>query len=81
MGFSGRASGKEPIYQFKRLRDTGLIPGSERCPGGGQGNPFQYSCLENHMDREAWQATIYRVTKSWTQLKGLSMHSIICIVV
>ena len=38
--------------------DTGLIPGSERSPGKGNGNPFQYSCLENSMDREAWRATV-----------------------
>ena len=45
---------------------TGLIPGLERSPEGGHGNPFQYSCLENPMDREAWQATGYRITKSQT---------------
>ena len=48
------------------VRDVGLIPGSGRSPGGGHGNPHQYSCLENPMDREAWQATVYRVAKSWT---------------
>ena len=46
--------------------DASLIPGSERSPGGGNGNPLQYSCLENPMDRGAWQATVQRVTKSWT---------------
>ena len=50
------------------VRDVGLIPGSGRSPGGGHGNPHQYSCLENPMDREAWQATVYRVAKSWTTL-------------
>ena len=50
----------------------GLIPGLERPPGGGHGNPLQCSCLENPMDRGAWQATMHRVTKSWTQLKLLS---------
>ena len=40
------------------LRDTGLIPGSGRSPGGGHGNPFQYSCLENPMDTGAWQAEV-----------------------
>ena len=44
----------------------GLIPGSRRSPGGGHGNPLQYSCLENPTDREAWQAMVQRVTKSWT---------------
>ena len=46
------------------LRDTGLIPGSGRSPGGGHGNPLQYSRLENPMDREAWQATIHKGIKS-----------------
>jgi len=45
---------------------TGSIPGSGRSPGGGHGNPLQYSCLENAMDREAWQATVHRVAKSQT---------------
>ena len=45
-------------------RDMGLIPGSERSPGGGNGNPLKYSCLENPMDRGAWQATVHRVTES-----------------
>ena len=48
--------------------DAGLIPGSERSPGGGHGNPVQCSCLENPMDRGAWQATDHGVSKSWTQL-------------
>ena len=48
------------------IRDAGLIPGSERFPGGGQGNLLQYSCLENPMDRGAWRATDHRVAKSWT---------------
>ena len=50
------------------VRDLGLIPGSGRSPGGGNGNPLQYSCLENSMDRKAWWATVHGVTKSWTQL-------------
>ena len=56
------------------IRDVGLIPRSGRFPGGEHGNPLQYSCLENPMDREAWQATVHRVTESWTQLKRLSTH-------
>ena len=48
------------------IRDMGLILGSGRSSGGGLGNPFQYSCLENIMDRGAWQATVHRVTRSWT---------------
>ena len=48
------------------VRDMKLIPGSGRYPEEGQGNPLQYSCLENSMDRGAWWATIHRVTKSQT---------------
>ena len=51
------------------LRDVGLISGSGRSPGGGHGDPLWYSCLENPMDRGAWQATLHGITKSWTQLK------------
>ena len=47
---------------------TGLIPGQGRSPGIGNGNPLQYSCLENSMDREVWWATVHGVTKSWTQM-------------
>ena len=43
--------------------DTDSIPGSGRSPGEANGNPLQYSCLENPMDRGAWQATVHRVTK------------------
>ena len=46
------------------VRDTGLIPGSGRAPGGGHGNPLQYSCLENPTDREAWWATVHGVAES-----------------
>ena len=53
--------------------DVGLIPGSGRSPGGGHGNPLQYSCLENPMDRGAWGATVHRVSQSWMQLKRLSI--------
>ena len=51
------------------IRDMGLIPGMGRSPGGGYGNPLQYSCLENPMDREAWWATFHGVTKSQIGLK------------
>ena len=47
------------------IRDTGLIPGSGRSPGGGQGSSLQYSCLENPMDRGARWATVHRVATSW----------------
>ena len=49
--------------------DEGVIPGSGRTPGGGNGNPLQYFCLENLMDGGAWQAKVHRITKSQTQLK------------
>ena len=51
------------------LRDVGLITRSGRTPGGGYSNPLQYSCLENPMDREAWQAVVHGVAKSQTPLK------------
>ena len=51
-----------------------LISGLGRSPRGGNGNPLQYFCLENPVDRGPWQITVHRVAKSWTQLKRLSMH-------
>ena len=60
---------KNPPANAGDTGDMGLIPGMGRSPGGGHGNPVQYSCLENPMDREAWQAVVYRVTKNWTQRK------------
>ena len=56
----------------------GSIPGSGRSPGEENGNPLQYSCLENPMDRGAWRATVHVVAKSQTQLKLLSMHTRMC---
>ena len=53
------------------VRDVGSIPGSRRYPGGGLGNPFQYPCLRNPMDRGAWWVTVQRVSKSRTYLKQL----------
>jgi len=60
---------KNPPTNAGDVRDMDLIPGSERSPGGGHGNPLQYSCLENPMDRGVWRATVHGVAKSWTQLK------------
>ena len=60
------------------IRDVGSILGSGRSHGGGHGNPLQYSCLENPMDRGPWQVTLYRVTKSWRQLNRLSRHAYMC---
>ena len=50
------------------IRDADLIPGSGRSPGRGHGNPLQYSCLGNPIDRGAWQATVHGVANSWTRL-------------
>ena len=54
------------------ISDVGSLSGIRRSTREGNGNPLQYSCLENPMDRGAWQATVHRVTKSQTQLKQLS---------
>ena len=55
---------KTPPANAGDIRDVGSIPGLGRSPGGGHGNLFQYSCLENPMDRGAWQATVCGVSKS-----------------
>ena len=60
---------KNPSPSAGDIRDAGLIPGSERSFGGGNGNPLQYSCLKNPMDRGAWQVTVQRVTESQTRLR------------
>ena len=56
-------------------RDSGLIPGLRRSPGGGDGNPLRYSCLKNFMDRGSWWATVHRVTKSQTGLSSSHTHT------
>ena len=57
------------------VRVAGSIPGLGSSPGEVNGNPLQYACLENPMDRGAWRATVHRVTKSRTQLKQFSTHT------
>ena len=57
---------KNPPANARDIKDVGLIPGSGRSPGGEHGNPLQYSCLENPMDRGDWWATIHRVAKNHT---------------
>ena len=57
---------KNPPADEGDVKDAGSIPGSERYPLGGNNNPLQYSCLENPIDREAWQARVHRVTGSDT---------------
>ena len=65
MVFPGGSVVKKSTCQCRRCkRDVGLIPESERSPGGGNGNPLQYSCLENCMDRGAWQFTVCGVEES-----------------
>ena len=66
---------KNPPASAGDIRDMGSIPELGRCPGEGHGNPLQYTCLENPMDRGGWQATVRRVAKSLTCLKCLSTHS------
>ena len=66
---------KNPPANAGEVRDGGSIPGWGRSPGVGHGNPLQYSCLENPMDRGAWQATVHGVTKRRTRLKQLSTHA------
>ena len=73
-GFPGVAVVKNPPANAGDTRDAGSIPELGTSPGRGHGNPLQYSCLENPMDREAWRATIHRVTQNWTQL-NMSMGS------
>ena len=69
MGFPGGSDGKESACD---AGDLGSIPGLGRSSGGGHGNPFQYSCLEKFMDREAWRAAVHKVVQGRTQLKWLS---------
>ena len=64
--------GKETPVIAGDVRDAGSIPRSGRFPGGGHLNSWQYSCLENPMDRGTWGITVHRVAKSWTWLKWLS---------
>ena len=65
MGFPGGSAGKESACNAGALSS---IPGSGKSPGGGNGNPLQYSCSDNSMDRGTWRATIHGVTKSQTRL-------------
>ena len=71
-GFPRGSVVKTPPTNARDTGDAGSIPGSGRSPGGGNGNPLQYSCLGNPMDRGAWWAAVHQVAKSWTPL---SMHA------
>ena len=68
MGFPGGARIKNPPANAGDIRDVGSIPGSGRSPGEANGNPVQYSCLENRMDRGAWQAAVHGLEKRWPRL-------------
>ena len=70
-------SSKESTCCAGDTGDAGSIPELGRSPGGGNSNPLQYSCLENPIDRWAWQAAVHRVAKNWTQLKRLSTHALL----
>ena len=66
---------KNPPASAGDERAVGSIPGLGRFPGGGHGNPLQYSCLENPMDRGAWRATVHGVSESRTRLTDCAQHS------
>ena len=71
LGFPSGSDGKESACQCRR---PGLTPGLGRSPGEGNGNPLQYSCLENSMDRGAWQARVHRVAKESDTTERLTLH-------
>ena len=68
-------SSKESACNARAAGDSGSYPGWGRSPGGGHGNQLQYSCLNNPMDRGAWQTTVHSITKSQAQLKQHSTHA------
>ena len=80
VGFPGGSDGKEYTCD---IGDPGSIPGVGRCPGEGNGNPLQYFCLENSMDRGAWQATVHGVSESdtteWLSLNLCYISLIFCL--
>ena len=69
MGFPGGSDSKASAHN---AGDPGLIPGLGSFPGEGNGNPLQYSCLENSMDGGAWWAAVHGVAKSWTRLSDFT---------
>ena len=73
MGFPDGLEGKVSAYNGG---DTGSIPESGRLPGEGNGNPLQYSCLENPMDRGAWKAAVHGVAKSQTRLRDFTFTKV-----
>ena len=75
MGFPGGTIDKEPACQCRRHKRCRFDPWVGKIPWRRHGNPLQSSCLENPVDRGAWQATVHRVTQSWTLLKQFSVHT------
>ena len=73
MGFPGGIVVKNLPGIAEDTRDMGSIPGLSRSPGGRHGNPLQYYCPENSVDRGAWWVTVHGVAQSWTQLRLQSM--------
>ena len=74
LGFPDDSDGKESDCS---VGDLGLILGSGRCPGEGNGYPLQSTCLENSLDRGAWGATVHGVIKSWTRLRNWHTDTLI----
>ena len=74
MGFPGGSDGKASAYN---VGDQGSIPGSGRSPGEGNGNPLQYSCLENPMDGGGWSAIVHWVVKSRARLSDFTFDAIL----
>ena len=72
MGLTSFPGGSESKASACKAADLGSMPGCGRSPGGGNGNPLQYFCLENPMDGETWWATVHGVAKSWTQLSDFT---------
>ena len=79
MCFPGDSVVKNLPAQARDAKDVGSIPGSGSAPGRGNGNPLQYSCLENRVDRGAWWATVHGVAKSWTRLSDWAKINILTI--
>ena len=70
------SDGSDGKAYARNAGDRDSIPGSGRSPGEGNGNPLQYSCLENSMGGGAWWAIVHGVAKSWTQLSDFSLHNV-----
>ena len=80
MGFPGGSESEPGKESACNAGDLGSIPELGRSPGRGHGNPLQYSCLENPMDRGDWWATVHVVTKSRTQLSNQAQHELVKLV-